>query len=72
VFCDTPCLKLATADIRRLHDQISRLEDRLSNLRTISEHERTGWESDPKLLQAEVERLRARLLALLRLVEAHQ
>jgi len=45
---------------------IARLEDRLSALRMLSPWEVTGWEPDPKVLQQEVERLRSRLLSLLR------
>jgi hypothetical protein len=62
-FCSAPCLKLATADIRRINNLIGRLEDRLSHLRTL--RELTGWEDCPIKLTTELALQRARLRALL-------
>ncbi len=62
-YCSPGCRRAAEYEIRRIDDHLTKLESRLSALRLINE--RTGWEDDPALLEAEIAVQRARLAELL-------
>jgi hypothetical protein len=57
--CGSRLLMVPPRGIRRIDQRLGTLELQLSDLRLTTE--RTGWEPDPQLLQAEIVRLRARL-----------
>ncbi len=61
-YCGTPCRRSAELEIRRLDRRLGDLEERLAELRISTLH---VFGDDPKRLQAEIKRVRARLLVLL-------